>query len=231
MMYLIHNGIEPLLSFKTMEKVRKGKGIADDVVEKLRAGGIPEWYIESCQKIKYLFPRAHATAYVMMAYRIAFCKVHYPLAYYAAYFSIRAEEFDANVVAKGKDFVKKQIDELEAIAKEQKLDAKQSATLIVLQLAWEFYLRGFDCQLVDIYRSDAEKFIIEGDSLLPPLSSLSGMGIKAAESIVEARKAGVFTSIENLRRRSGISKTNIDILRDHGCFAGMSESDQVSLFG
>jgi len=231
MMYLIHNGIEPLLSFKTMEKVRKGKGIAEDVVEKLRAGGIPEWYIESCQKIKYLFPRAHATAYVMMAYRIAFCKVHYPLAYYAAYFSIRADEFDANVISRGKDFVKQKIDELENIAKEQKLDAKQNATLIVLQLAWELYLRGFDCQLVDIYRSDAEKFIIEGDSLLPPLASLAGMGIKAAQGIVEARKKGIFTSIENLRRRSGISKTNIEILREHGCLAGMSESDQVSLFG
>ncbi len=231
MMYLIHNGIDPLLSFKTMEKVRKGKGIDEKVVETLRAGGIPEWYIESCQKIKYLFPRAHATAYVMMAYRIAFCKVHYPLAYYAAYFSIRAAEFDANVVSRGKDFVKQQIDELENIAKEQKLDAKQSATLIVLQLAWELYIRGFDCQLVDIYRSDAEKFIIDGNSLLPPLASLAGMGVKAAQGIVEARKDGVFTSIENLRRRSGISKTNIEILRDHGCLAGMSESDQVSLFG
>ena len=153
------------------------------------------------------------------------------MAYYAAYFSIRADEFDANVVAKGQDVVKQHIEELENIAKEQKLDAKQNATLIVLQLAWELYLRGFDCHLVDIYRSDAEKFIIEGDSLLPPLSSLSGMGIKAAQSIVEARKNGVFTSIEDLRRRSGISKTNIEILRDHGCLAGMSESDQVSLFG
>ena len=137
MMYLIHNGIDPLLSFKTMEKVRKGKGIADDVVEILRKGGIPEWFIESCQKIKYLFPRAHATAYVMMAYRIAYCKVHYPLAYYAAYFSIRAAEFDANVIARGKDYVGQQIKELEAMGKEKKLDAKQNATLIVLQLAWE----------------------------------------------------------------------------------------------
>jgi DNA polymerase-3 subunit alpha (Gram-positive type) len=167
----------------------------------------------------------------MMAYRIAFCKVHYPLAYYAAYFSIRADEFDANVISRGKDFVKQKINELETIAKEQKLDVKQNATLIVLQLAWELYLRGFDCQRVDIYRSDAEKFIIEGDSLLPPLASLAGMGLKAAQGIVEARKKGSFTSIENLRRRSGISKTNIEILRDHGCLAGMSESDQVSLFG
>ena len=230
MMYLIHSGIEPLLSFKTMEKVRKGRGIAPEVEQKLRDGGIPDWFIESCQKIKYLFPRAHATAYVMMAYRIAFCKVHYPLAYYAAYFSIRADEFDANVIARGKDFVKEQIDALEAEAKESKLDAKKNATLIVLQLAWEMFLRGYTCEYVDLYRSAADKFIIDGDALLPPFSSLSGMGIKAAESIVAAREDGEFTSIENLRARTGISKTNIEILRQHGCLDGMEESDQLALF-
>jgi DNA polymerase-3 subunit alpha (Gram-positive type) len=230
MMYLIHHGIDPLLSFKTMEKVRKGKGIDPDVVKKLQDGDIPQWYIDSCQKIKYLFPRAHATAYVMMAYRIAFCKVHYPLAYYAAYFSIRADEFDANVVAKGQDYVGQQIKELEEISKEKKLDAKQNATLIVLQLAWEMYLRGYDCEKVDIYTSDAEKFVIHEKSLLPPLASLAGMGTKASQSIVEARKDGIFTSIEDLRRRTGISKTNIEILRDHGCLDGMGESDQIALF-
>lgn len=230
MMYLIHHGIDPLLSFKTMEKVRKGKGISDDVVETLRSGGIPEWYIQSCQKIKYLFPRAHATAYVMMAYRIAFCKVHYPLAYYAAYFSIRAAEFDANVIARGKDYIKEQINLLEQASKEKKLDAKQNATLIVLQLAWEMYLRGYSCETVDIYSSEAEKFVIQEHSLLPPIASLNGMGIKAAQSIVEARKDGAFTSIEDLRRRTGISKTNIEILREHGCLEGMGESDQIALF-
>ena len=230
MMYLIHHGIDPLLSFKTMEKVRKGRGIAPDVVEVLRKGGIPEWFIESCQKIKYLFPRAHATAYVMMAYRIAFCKVHYPLAYYAAYFSIRAAEFDANVVARGKEYVKDQIHQLELAAKEKKLDAKQNATLIVLQLAWEMYLRGYICEYVDIYQSEAEAFVIHEKSLLPPIASLSGMGAKAAQSIVEARKDGEFTSIEDLRRRTGISKTNIEILREHGCLDGMGESDQIALF-
>lgn len=231
MMYLIHHGIDPLLSFKTMEKVRKGKGIDPDVVKKLQDGDIPQWYIDSCQKIKYLFPRAHATAYVMMAYRIAFCKVHYPLAYYAAYFSIRADEFDANVIAKGQEYVGQQIHELEMISKEKKLDAKQNATLIVLQLAWEMYLRGYDCENVDIYTSDAEKFIIHEKSLLPPLASLGGMGTKASQSIVEARKDGIFTSIEDLRRRTGISKTNIEILREHGCLDGMGESDQIALFG
>lgn len=232
MMYLIHQGIDPLLSFKTMEKVRKGKGIVPEVVETLRKGGIPEWFIESCQKIKYLFPRAHATAYVMMAFRIAFCKVHYPLAYYAAYFSIRAAEFDANVIARGKDHVQACIHELEQAAKEKgKLDAKQNATLIVLQLAWEMYLRGYSCEHVDLYTSDAEKFIIHETSLLPPIASLAGMGQKAAEAIVEARKDGTFTSVEDLRKRTGISKTNIEILRDHGCLDGMDESDQMALFG
>jgi DNA polymerase-3 subunit alpha (Gram-positive type) len=231
MMYLIHHGIDPLLSFKTMEKVRKGRGIQPDVVEKLRKGGIPEWFIESCQKIKYLFPRAHATAYVMMAYRIAFCKVHYPLAYYAAYFSIRAAEFDADVVARGKDFVGNRIKEYEQMEKEKgKLDQKQNATLVVLQLAWEMYLRGYSVEYVDLYHSAADKFIIHEKSLLPPISSLAGMGQKAAESIVEARKDGIFTSVDNLRTRTGISKTNIEILRHHGCLDGWSESDQIALF-
>ena len=230
MMYLIHQGIDPLMSFKTMEKVRKGKGIAPDVVEKLHDGKIPEWFIDSCQKIKHMFPRAHATAYVMMAFRIAFCKVHYPLAYYAAYFSIRAAEFDANVIARGQAHVGEQIHKLEQAATEKKLDAKQNATLIVLQLAWEMYLRGFSCEYVDIYESDAEKFIIHDHSLLPPIASLSGMGAKASQSIVEARRDGVFTSIEDLRRRTGISKTNIEILREHGALDGMGESDQIELF-
>lgn len=231
MMYLIHNGIDPLLAFKTMEKVRKGKGIDPEVVKKLQSENIPEWYINSCQKIKYLFPRAHATAYVMMAFRIAFCKVHYPLAYYAAYFSIRADEFDANVIARGQEFVGEQIKVLETAAKEKKLDAKQNATLIVLQLAWEMYLRGYSCEYVDIYHSAADKFIIHEKSLLPPIASLSGMGGKAAQSIVEARRNGLFTSIEDLKRRTGISTTNVEILRAHGCLDGMTESDQMALFG
>ena len=231
MMYLIHQGIDPLLSFKTMEKVRKGKGIVPEVVEKLREGGIPEWFIASCQKIKYLFPRAHATAYVMMAFRIAFCKVHYPLAYYAAYFSIRAAEFDANVVARGKDYVGKCIRDLMRVQKEKgKLDPKQNGTLIVLQLAWEMYLRGYSCEHVDLYKSDAEKFIIHETSLLPPIASLSGMGQKAAESIALARKDGIFTSVEDLHKRTSLSKTNIELLRDHGCLDGMDESDQIALF-
>ena len=227
MMYLIHNGIDPLLSFQTMESVRKGKGIKEETVKILREGGIPEWYIEACQKIKYMFPRAHATAYVMMAWRIAYCKVHYPLAFYAAYFSIRAAEFDADVVARGKDHVKKQLDTLEA---KEVPDIKEKATIIVLQLAWEMYLRGFSMEHVDIYASEAERFVLHEKSLLPPLASLGGVGISAARSIVEARKDGLFTSIEDIKKRTGISKTCIEALQAHGCLADLDASDQMELF-
>ncbi len=231
MMYLIHHGIDPLLSFKTMENVRKGKGIAPDVAQKLLDEGIPQWYVDSCQKIKYLFPRAHATAYVMMAYRIAFCKVHYPLAFYAAYFSIRADEFDADVVSRGKDYVKEQIDALEAKSQESKLDVKESGTLIVLQLAWEMYLRGYGVKKVDIYESDAYKFIIlPDDTLLPPLASLGGVGPAAAKSIVDAREQGKFSSLDDLQNRASISKTCVKILQNHGCLEGIPESDQIALF-
>jgi len=140
-----------------LENGRLVRAGIEKTVKILREGGIPEWYIEACQKIKYMFPRAHATAYVMMAWRIAYCKVHYPLAFYAAYFSIRAAEFDADVVARGKDYVKKQLDALEA---KEAPDIKEKATIIVLQLAWEMYLRGFFMERVDIYASEAERLVL-----------------------------------------------------------------------
>ncbi|MBQ3853656.1 MAG: helix-hairpin-helix domain-containing protein, partial [Anaerovibrio sp.] len=229
MIYLIHHGVEPLLAFKTMEKVRKGKGVAPDVVEILRKTGIPEWYIESCQKIQYMFPRAHATAYVMMAYRIAFCKVHYPLAYYAAYFSIRAAAFDSDIISKGKDTVKAKMEELEA---KDKMDAKEDELYVVLQLAWEMFIRGFTVKKVDLYKSGADRFIMvpEENALLPPFTTLNGLGGVDAKSIVKKRKAGPFSSIENLKKRTGITKTSIEALRVHGCLNGMDESDQLSLF-
>ena len=228
MMYLIHKGIDPLLAFNTMEQVRKGKGIKPDVVEKLKAGGIPDWYIGACQKIKYLFPRAHATAYVMMAYRIAFCKVHYPLAFYAAYFSIRADAFDVNIIAGGKEKVQRALRELEAV---EKPDERQKELIVVLQLAWEMYLRGYSVEPVDLYRSAAEEFIIRERSLLPPFTSLKGFGAVAAHSVVKSRKEGAFTSVADLKKRTVVSKTNVELLREHGCLEGISESDQMELFG
>ena len=184
MMYLVHKGIEPLLAFKTMESTRKGKGLKPDVVEQLKASGVPEWYIEACQKVKYLFPRAHAVSYVMMAYRIAYYKVHYPAAFYAAYFSVNAEVFDADVVTAGKEAVKKRISELNAEypgleknswnltwERYEELEAVREK-LFNLQVALEMLLRGFTVKPVDPERSDAEKFIILDNALLSPLSVL-----------------------------------------------------------
>ena len=230
MMYLIHSGVDALKAFKIMESVRKGKGIKPEDVEVLREKNVPEWFIDACQKIKYLFPRAHATAYVMMAYRIAYCKVHYPLAYYAAYFSIRADEFDANEVVKGAEYIKKQIETLEKESASQKLDPKKTEQLAVFQVAYEMYLRGISVEKVDLYKSDAEKFIVLENSLLPPLSSLVGVGTVAAHSIVAARQKGEFTSIKDLVKRAGINKTAVEALRQHGSLDGMEETEQISLF-
>lgn len=229
MMYLIHKGVEPLLSFKIMEGVRKGKGIKPEDVEKIRKESIPEWYIDSCQKIKYMFPKAHAVAYVMMAYRIAYCKIHYPLAFYAAYFTVRANEFDAGIISTGKELIKKHLAEFEQ--KGNALSVKEKGLQTVLEIALEMYLRGYCLEKVDLYRSAAEKFIILEKSLLPPLASLQGVGNVAAKNIVVARKLREFSSMEDLKVRSGISKTVVDILKEHGCLEGMLETDQTQLFG
>lgn len=230
MIYLMHSGVDPLASFKIMERVRKGKGIPEDQVEMLREKKIPEWYIESCQKIKYMFPRAHATAYVMMAYRIAFCKVHYPLAYYAAYFSIRAAAFDADIIAGGKKAVEEKMAELEA---KDKREAKEEELYVVLQLAWEMYIRGFVCERVDLYRSKADRFTMvpEHNAILPPFTALGGLGGVDAHAIEQEREHGEFSSVENLKKRTGITKTSVEALRRHGCLDSMDESDQLSLFG
>lgn len=229
MIYLIHKGVEPLLAFKTMENVRKGKGIKPDVVAKLRESNVPDWYIESCQKIKYMFPKAHAVAYVMMAYRIAYCKVHEPLAFYAAYFTVRANEFDAGIIVQGKETIRRTLKEFDQ--KGNAISVKEKGLQTVLEIALEMYLRGYVLEKVDLYRSAAEKFIIHEKSLLPPLAALEGVGAAAAKNIVIAREEREFSSIDDLKSRSGISKTAIEVLRQHGCLDGMSESDQMQLFG
>ncbi len=230
MMHLIHSGLDPLFSFKTMEKVRKGKGLSEDDIKTMKDGGIPQWYIDSCLKIKYLFPRAHATAYVMMAYRIAFCKVHYPLAFYAAYFSIRAAEFDANIISRGKQAVRDKLDEIIQMEKQKSLSVKDKGFQVVLELAWEMYLRGFFVEKVDLYKSNASKFILHEKSLLPPFTALSGISPAAAANIVEARKDGEFTSIDDLKKRAALSTPIIESLREHGCLDNLQESDQIALF-
>ena len=228
MVYLMQKGVEPQLAFKVMEGVRKGKGIKADDVEKIRGKQIPDWYIDSCQKIKYMFPKAHAVAYVMMAVRIAWFKVHRPLAFYASYFSVRATDFDAQQIVQGAGAQKAKLREFES--KGNTLTAKEKSIQTITEMAYEMYLRGFTFLPVDLYRSDAAKFQIVGNALLPPLASLQGLGEAAAQSIVQAREERPFLSIEDLRSRGRISRAIVDILKDHGCLSGLPDDDQVCLF-
>ena len=228
MVYLMQKGVEPQLAFKVMEGVRKGKGIKAYDVEEIREKHIPEWYIDSCQKIKYMFPKAHAVAYVMMAVRIAWFKVHHPLAFYASYFSVRATDFDAQQIVQGAGVLKAKLKEMEG--KGNTLTAKEKSIQTITEMAYEMVLRGFAFLKVDLYQSDAAKFHIVGNALLPPLASLQGLGEAAAQSIVQAREYQSFLSVEDLRSRGRISRAVVDILKDHGCLDGMPDDDQVRLF-
>ena len=228
MVYLIHKGVDSQLAFKVMEGVRKGKGIKPDDVEKLQEKNVPSWYIASCQKIKYMFPKAHAVAYVMMAVRIAWFKVHNPLAFYASYFSVRATDFDAQQIVKGLSAQKAKLHEMEQ--KGNALTAKEKSIQTIIEMAYEMYLRGFTFHKVDLYSSDAAKFQIVGNGLLPPLASLQGLGDAAAHNIVQARAERRFLSIEDLRSRARVSRAVIDILKEHGCLDDLPEDDQVLLF-
>jgi DNA polymerase-3 subunit alpha (Gram-positive type) len=228
MLYLIHKGVAPQLAFKIMECVRKGKGIKPEDVDKIRENDVPEWYIESCQKIKYMFPKAHAVAYVMMAFRIAWFKVHQPLAFYASYFTVRAAEFDADLIVQGENALRAKLSEFEQ--KGNAVTAKEKNLQTILEMALEMYLRGFTFHSVDLYNSDATKFAIVDNGLLPPLAALQGVGDNAARNIVEARSGRAFLSIEDLRNRARIYKAVVDILRGHGCLGELPEDDQIMLF-
>lgn len=228
MVYLIYKGLEPKTAFQIMEKVRKGKGLSQEDQEEMRNKNVPSWYIDSCNKIKYMFPKAHAAAYVMMAFRIAYFKVHYPLAFYATYFTVRADDFDADLISKGKDSILRKIKEIEA--KGNNATAKEKSQLTVLETSLEMYCRGYKILPVDLYRSHAKKFIIVDDALLAPLNSLQGLGTKAAYNIVKARNSSKFISKEDLRERSKISKNIVEILDKHGCLKDLPESNQLSLF-
>lgn len=228
MVYLIQKGLDPSMSFKIMEGVRKGRGVDPKQVEAMKAQDVPDWYIESCQKIKYMFPKAHAVAYVMMAYRIAYCKIHYPMAFYAAYFTVRATEFDAELITKGKEILKSNIRLLEQ--KGNEATAKEKSLLTILEIALEMLLRGFEFLPIDLYNSDAQKFLIVDGKLLPPLSALQGVGGNAADNIVEARAQGEFSSKQDLAQRARVSKTVVDKLSDYGCLNGLPDTNQISLF-
>ena len=230
MTYLIKQGLPPDKAFKIMESVRKGKGLKPDQEEIMRENNVPEWYIDSCKKIKYMFPKAHAVAYVTMAFRIAWFKVHHPLAYYAAYFSIRATEFDSEFMIFGKEKVKAKMKEIELQG--NNVTAKDKGMYTVLELVLEMYERGFKFLPIDLYKSHSSKFQIEDGKLRPPLSSIAGLGGIAAESIYEASKAeGHFMCIDDLQLKAKIGKSMTELLGKFGCLDGMSQSNQISLFG
>ena len=230
MIYLINKGVEKKKSFKIMEKVRKGKGLSEEDIVEMKANNVPDWYIQSCQKIKYMFPKAHAAAYVMMAFRIAYFKVNYPLAYYASYFTVRAcDDFDYTSMCLGEEVAKQTIRDINA--KGMQATVKEKNKLTVLEIVVEFYARGFHFLPIDLYQSDAKKFIIEGNGLIPPFNSLQGLGDTAAQSIVEGREnGGEFKTIEEFKMRTSVGKTLIELLKENGVLKGIPETNQLSLF-
>ncbi len=229
MNYLIFKGLKPKNAFTIMENVRKGKGLKPEHIEEMNENNVPKWYIGSCQKIKYMFPKAHAVAYVMMSFRLAYCKVHYPEAFYATYFTTKAEDFDADLIVKGLPAIKARIQEIESLGNDA--TAKEKNMLTVLEVALEMYARGIKILPVDIYESDASKFKVAGEKLLlPPMIALQGVGENAAINIQKERENGEFISKEELRKRTKISKTVIETLTNHGSLNNMSDENQLSLF-
>ena len=236
MIYLMKKGLPPDKSFKIMEAVRKGKVAKgkepkwkDEYIPLMLEHDVPEWYIKSCEKIKYMFPKAHAAAYVTNAFRIAWFKVHIPLAYYAAFFTIRAKAFDAEVMINGKEKVKNKMKEIEMMG--NNVTPKDKDMYDDLELVLEMYERGLRFLPIDLYKSHATKFQVEGDSLRPPLNSIAGLGNVAAEGIMKARQEEKFMSIDDLKIRSKVGDSVTELLRQFGCLEGMSQSNQLSLFG
>ena len=236
MIYLIKKGIDPNKSFKIMESVRKGKVAKgkepkwEEYKEIMREHDVPEWYIGSCEKIKYMFPKAHAAAYVTNAFRIAWFKVHVPKAYYSAFFSIRAaDNFDAASMVLGKEKVKNKMKEIDM--KGNTATKKEQDMYAVLELVLEMYERGLKFLPIDLYKSHYKNFIVEDEGIRPPFSSIAGFGPIAAESLYKAAKEEEFMSIDEIRIRAKLGDSTIDLLREFGVLDGMQESNQISLFG
>ncbi len=227
MVYLIGMGIEAGKAFTIMESVRKGKGLKPEWEEIMTQAGVPDWYIWSCKKIKYMFPKAHAAAYVMMAWRIAYCKVFYPLEYYAAYYSIRADDFSYELMCFGRERLDYYIAEYR---RRDKLSNKEEGQLKDMRIVQEMYARGFEFLPIDLYKSHSRNFQIVDGKLLPPFKSIDGLGEVAADGIYEAAKNGPFLSVEDLVNRSKISNTNAGLMGDLGILGGLPKSNQLSFF-
>ena len=235
MVYLMYHGLEPKKAFKIMEFVRKGKASKDPETWKnwekeMKEAGIEDWFIDSCRKIKYMFPKAHAAAYVISAFRIAYFKVHYPLLYYAAYFSIRCDDFDVDSMIKGETAIRAKIEELQN--KGFEMSNKESNTLDVLYCALEMTCRGLSFKNIDIEKSDSRNFLIDEDktSLIMPFRALDGLGVQVCNQIVKEREKGRFISIEDLQNRGKVNQSAIERLRTLGVLKGLPESSQLSLF-
>lgn len=222
-------GAEPSISFKTMESVRKGRGLTPDMENAIHGANMPPWFIESCKKIKYLFPRAHAAAYVMMGFRVAYYKMHYPLAFYAAYFTIRAVgAFDYSLAYGGSRRVLENIKAL--YAKGNDIETKEADNLVTLEVVYEMNLRGIELLPIDLYKSKAEEFVVEGNALRPPFTAVSGVGLNAALALEKGAEGGEYISIEDLQSRGKANSGVIKALKDLGVLDGMPETNQLDLF-
>ncbi len=229
MIYLIHMGVEPALSFTIMESVRKGKGLKPEWEEAMKAADVPDWYIWSCKKIKYMFPKAHAAAYVMMAWRIAYCKINYPLAYYAAFFSIRASGFSYELMCQGQQHLENVMADYKRRSDE--LSKKEQDSYRDMKIVQEMYARGFEFEPIDLFSAQARLFQVSGvNKLMPSLNSIDGLGEKAADAVVEAAKMGPFLSKDDFRERTKVSLTVTELMDRLGILGDLPESNQISLF-
>ena len=223
----------PKISFSIMERVRKGRGLTPEMEQAMDEGNIPQWFVDSCHKIKYMFPRGHAVAYTMMAFRIAYYKVHLPAEFYAVYYTVRADAFDVTSASGGADRVLCNIKELEKQGQQTKDSAEKKRIKelqTILEVVYEMNLRGIELLPVDIYRSQATKFTIEGGNIRPPFNAIPGVGDTAAVSLVENRGSDAFLSIEDFRTRTGANSGVVTALERCGSFADLPKENQISLF-
>jgi len=227
MNYLIDKGVQPKLAFTTMESVRKGKGLKPEMEQAMIDQQVPDWFMDSCKKIKYMFPKGHAVAYVTMALRVAWFKVHQPLAYYCAYFTVRGDGFDATTMILSPDAARKKINEIRTM---DKPTARDKDTATCLELVLEMNLRGIKFLPVDLYKSDVRRFLIEDGNIRCPFISLPGLGESVAVTIAEAREEGQFLSVEDLKKRGKAGSAVVDMLRAHGALDGLTETNQISMF-
>ncbi|WP_340016664.1 PolC-type DNA polymerase III [Paenibacillus sp. FSL K6-1318] len=229
MLFLIYKtGMDASLAFKITESVRKGRGLPQEWIDEMKNCKVPQWYIDSCLKIQYMFPKAHAAAYVISAVRTAFFKLYHPIEYYATYFTVRADEIDIELMCQGYDAIYRKITEIEQLGFQA--PPKEKNMLPVLEMGLEMAARGFSLKPIDLYRSEATKFIVDGKTLIPPFSALAGIGDNAARNIAAARDHGEFLSVEDFQQKSKASKTIVELLSNMGCFRGLPESNQLSLF-